>query len=40
MKTEISKKYKYIDISTWKRKEHFDKWIQFDETFHRIVVKN
>lgn len=35
----FSRLYKEIDISTWKRKEHFEKWIQFDEPFHGIVVK-
>lgn len=35
----FSRLYKEIDVSTWKRREHFEKWIQFDEPFHGIVVK-
>ncbi len=39
MKTTFSKLYKPIDVLTWKRKEHFEKWRNFDEPFHGIVVK-
>lgn len=27
-----------IDVNTWKRKEHFEKWITFDEPFHGVTV--
>lgn len=38
MNTDFSKKYKPIDLAGWKRREHFEKWIQFDEPFHGVVV--
>ena len=38
MNTNFSKAYRQIDIATWKRKEHFEKWMQFDEPFHGVVV--
>ena len=37
MNTSFSKTYHPIDVATWKRKEHFEKWIQFDEPFHGVV---
>lgn len=27
-----------INVSEWKRKEHFEKWITFDEPFHGVTV--
>lgn len=39
MNTTFSKSYKSIDVLTWKRREHFEKWLNFDEPFHGIVVK-
>lgn len=33
------KSYKKINVSSWKRREHFEKWIHFDEPFHGVVVK-
>lgn len=38
MITNFSNKYQPVDVATWKRKEHFEKWIQFDEPFHGVVV--
>lgn len=35
----FSSSYRSINVATWKRKEHFEKWIHFDEPFHGIVVK-
>lgn len=35
----FSKSYKKIDVSTWKRREHFEKWKNFDEPFHGVMVK-
>ncbi len=39
MNTNFSKKYQQIEISSWRRREHFEKWMQFDEAFHGIVVR-
>ena len=39
MKIIVSKSYKPIEISTWKRREHFEKWIHFDEPFHGVVIQ-
>lgn len=30
--------YSIIDVDTWKRKEHFEKWVDFDEPFHGVTV--
>jgi len=31
--------YESIDVSTWKRREHFEKWKNFDEPFHGVIVR-
>ena len=35
----ISELFTRIEVSTWRRKEHYEKWIGFDEPFHGIVIK-
>ncbi len=35
----FSKSHKPINILTWKRREHFEKWKSFDEPFHGVIVK-
>ena len=39
MRTTFSKLYKSIDVTTWKRHQHFNKWKSFDEPFHGVTVK-
>ena len=39
MNTIFSKAHRPIDILTWKRHEHFEKWKNFDEPFHGVIVK-
>ncbi len=39
MSTEFSKEYKPLDVLSWKRREHFEKWKNFDEPFHGVVVR-
>ena len=39
MNTNFSNKYQRIEIASWRRREHFEKWMQFDEAFHGIVVR-
>lgn len=39
MNNIFSKLYKSIEVSTWKRQEHFEKWKNFDEPFHGVMVK-
>lgn len=34
----INTAYNYIEVSNWKRREHFEKWLHFDEPFHGITV--
>ena len=35
----VSNSFKVIDATSWKRREHFDKWIAYDEPFHGVVVR-
>ncbi len=39
MNMSFSISYTSIDVTTWKRQQHFEKWKNFDEPFHGVVVK-
>lgn len=39
MSRTFSTSYTSIDVSTWKRQQHFEKWNNFDEPFYGVVVK-
>lgn len=35
---KINTSYKPIEVSNWKRREHFEKWLHYDEPFHGVTV--